>query len=470
MKTNVIKIFALAVTLLTSSFAFAEEVQQEKTDFKWMVGDTIVVKKTTTRYLTGERPSKWVYLVEHAIQQVGGKRFPNGILIRGIYSWLGPDDILLKGAVERPDTLQQTSIEEEKQKAQADLQERAAIVDSLSVEDKKALENYAEIMGGEVIRDTPDTTAIDTVSAVEPQAEVQPLDTLPLGYVYEYPKKEEQKEVPYAFKESSLDKMHRFSIGVRGGVASLMHETDVMGKWNAGFDALLDLQYAYYFGAKPGKKVNPGILVGLSAGWAQSSLKSGVDTAYTVETSDGKIDYAISADNVKENDGQLQLEIPVMFSMLTEKGFFLNVGPKFVLPVFSHYNQNITSPNINAYFEDEGVMVRNEVITGLVQDNQLKTKGKWATSKLNVMVTAELGWEWMLKNGDALGLGVYGNYSVYDLYDNSTDNKSLINVTAPSATGPANVDVLSATDTYTNGLGYFDCGLKLVYHFNFPIH
>ncbi len=427
MKTNKIKLFALVAGLMASSFAFAQE-QQETTNRPWMVGDTIVVKKTTEQYLTGERPSKWVYLVEHAIQQVGGKRFPDGVLIRGIYSWLGQDDIILKGA------------------AQAELEQRAQEVDSLSVADKKALENYAEVVGGNVIGDAPK----DTAATVEQT----------------YEQEEKAAPVAFAFKPTHLDQMHRFSIGIRGGVASLMHDADVMGKWNAGFDALLDLQYAYYFGGKKNQKINPGIMTGVSIGWAQSGLQSGVDTAYTVNTVDGDIDYTITAENVKENDGQLQVEIPLMFTMLTEKGFFLNVGPKVIIPVFSHYKQNIATPNINAYFPTEGVNVSNEVITGLVQENQLKTNGKWNTSKVNVMLTAELGWEWILKNEHSIGLGVYGNYSVYDLYNNTTANKSLINVTAPSA-GPATVDVLSATDTYAKGLGYFDCGLKLVYNFNF---
>ncbi len=445
MKTNKIKLIALVATLLTSSFAFAEE-QQDTTQRQWQVGDTIVVKKTTERYLTGERPSKWVYLVEHSIQQVGGKRFPNGILIRGIYSWLGPDDILLKGA------------------AQAEIEQRAHEVDSLSDAEKQALDNYANLMGGKVIKDEAPQ---DTVVA-EPQEEAPAAKTTPASSdVNPYAVKKETEILPVALalKPTHLDKMHRFSIGARGGVASLMHEADVMGDWKAGFDALLDLQYAYYFGGKKNQKVNPGILTGVSIGWAQSGLQAGVDTTYTVSTVDGNIDYTIKADNVKENDGQLQLEIPVMFTMLTEKGFFMNVGPKVVIPVFSHYKQNITTPDINAYFPTEGVNVSNEVITGLVQDNQLKTKGKWNPSKVNVMLTAELGWEWILPSENSIGLGVFANYSVYDLYKNTTDNKSLINVTPPTA-GPAIVDVLSATDTYANGMGYFDCGLKLVYHFN----
>ncbi|MBQ0076678.1 MAG: hypothetical protein KBS69_06060, partial [Bacteroidales bacterium] len=61
-------------------------------------GDTIVISKSCTKYLTGETPSTWVYYVKHIVEQQGGKRFPNGILIRGIYSWIGPEDLFLAGS------------------------------------------------------------------------------------------------------------------------------------------------------------------------------------------------------------------------------------------------------------------------------------------------------------------------------------------------------------------------------------
>ena len=58
------------------------------------VGDSIMIHKDSLRYLTGERMSTWVYTKPHTIQQVGGKRYPYGILIQGIYSWVYPGSII----------------------------------------------------------------------------------------------------------------------------------------------------------------------------------------------------------------------------------------------------------------------------------------------------------------------------------------------------------------------------------------
>ena len=277
-------------------------------------------------------------------------------------------------------------------------------------------------------------------------------------------------------KDSKTNGFHRFSIGVRAGAASLMHNNEVntMGNWKLGFDALLDLQYAYYFGHRADKKISHGILTGLSVGYSSSPISNAINNDYQITGDDGeKIDYHIEATRVSEQDGQVQIEVPLMYSMLMDNGFFLNIGPKFMMPVFTHYNQTLTDPHVSAYFEDMGVTVKDEVITGYVQDGDLNTKGNWGKTKtkISIMITAELGYEWKLNNGNSLGLGVYANYAPFNTFKNDTENVSLIQVEKPSGSTPAGAaEVLAATDTYTKGMNYFDGGLKLVYHFNFPVY
>lgn len=399
-------------------------------------GDTIIVSKDVEHYLTGEKPSEWVYYVHHIIEQVGGDRFPNGLLLRGIMSWVGKDEVYLSGAEQKDSvaTAKEVSDREEVTRRQQELSDKTqAEQDAIA----KAGEQHGSAELG-----TPESTVPETKS-IEREQEVK--------------RPEEEMQRMY--------QLDRFSIGVRGGAASLMHQTEAIGNWRCGFDAALDLQYAHYWRRDSWKSAY-GILTGVSLGYSRSGLGSGVDTTYNVSAEGHRIDYSISTTDINEKDGQLQVEVPLMFSMVTNKGFFLNVGPRLIVPVYSHYNQTIRDPNIVANFTDMGVKVENEAITGLVSNNQMNTKGRWNASKVNVLLGAELGYEWTLRNKNSLGLGVYGNYSVYTLYNNSTDNKSLISVGLPSAEGAAKVDVLSATDTYAKGMGYFDAGVKVVYHCN----
>ena len=545
---NMLKIAFAAVTLIAIGVSAEEPTTTAKlSDFS--VGDTIVIKRDHRRYLTGELMSKWVYDVEHTIQQVGGKRWPNGILIRGIYSWVGPDDILNKSthpieaeenqAAKREDERKEaeqavviplrpeaeeevvTPVQEEETPVVEPVEEQPVITEPVTEPVQQEEETIIPVVEEPVVEQPVVVEPVEeTPVVVAPVVEEQPVEEQPVEEqpVEEQPVEEQpvvtpvveepivepvqqeekpvvepvQEEVapvvePVQQQEAEpvvirggkeeveeaektrpevIPQCDRFTIGARAGLASLMHDAGKMGKWHAGFDALLDLQYAHYW-KKDAWKAQYGILVGLSAGYSRSHIESAINDKFTETTVDGQIDYTIKADKVKEYDGQIQLEVPVMFSMIHDCGVFFNFGPRFSLPVYAHYNQKISEPDIIAYFPVEDVTVYNAKITGQVTDDQAKTKGKWNASKINVMLGAELGYEFRFANQNTLGIGVYANYSVYTLYTNNTDKASLVTINElPATNKPAVVNVLSATDTYNKKLGYFDVGLKLAYHFN----
>lgn len=451
MKT--IKSILIATTLICASVVStmsAQQVAQPETQptFNVAIGDSVMIDRNCERYLTGERMSLWVYDVVHVVKQLGTKRFPEGVMLDngngGILSWVcqecfGP---LVPKAEKPAETPAETPAEKP-----AEQPAKAPVKTPAETPAETPVETPAEAP-----TETPAETPVETPAEA------------PVETPAETPVEQPAQEPAQAPAKSGYD---RFTIGVRGGAASLLHSV-VKGDWICGGDALLDLQYAHYW-TKENRPVDLGIIVGLGVGYAQSGMKAAVDTAYTVTTTDGDIDYTLKADEVKENDGQIQLEVPLMFSLIHENGLFFNIGPKFMIPVYTPYKQNIKNPDINAYFPTEGVNVSNEVITGLVQDNQLNTKGtdNGTQFKINVMLTAEIGYEWKFQNGNSLGLGAYANYSVFNSFKNQGVNKSLMDVTPPSSTGVANVDILSATSTYAEKLGYFDAGIKLAYHFNF---
>jgi hypothetical protein len=86
-----------------------------------------------------------------------------------------------------------------------------------------------------------------------------------------------------------------------------------------------------------------------------------------------------------------------------------------------------------------------------------------------INASAEIGYEFALKNGDSFGIGVYADYGIYNLYKNNASAQSMINISQIGA-DPLNpaptVEVLPMVSTYVSKLGYFDAGIKLVYNFN----
>ena len=97
MKT--LKTILIAATLISASVVSTLSAQQEtqpaqKHEFKVAIGDSVMIKRECQKYLTGETPSVWVWDKVHTVRQLGTKRFPDGVLLMNIYSWMCEDCLI----------------------------------------------------------------------------------------------------------------------------------------------------------------------------------------------------------------------------------------------------------------------------------------------------------------------------------------------------------------------------------------
>ncbi len=452
MKT--IKSILVVATLICAtavSTMSAQQAEPKQHTWKVAIGDSVMIKPECQKYLTGEKPSTWVYDKVHTVRQLGSKRFPEGVLLMNIYSWICEECLV--------------PVHPREAQPEQPAEEQA---ETTPAEGTPAETTPAE---GEPTETSPAQKPAEETPAVEQK----PAEETPV--VEQKPAEEEKEIVDFdavsaetakgdsiKSKQKFGGKYDRFTIGLRGGASSLMHHAD-KGNWTCGGDVVLDLQYAHYW-TKDGRPVDLGLIVGLGVGYMQSGLKVGNDSTFFTKSG---VDYTVLASNIKETDHQLQLEVPLMFSLISEKGVFFNIGPKFMIPVYSPYKQTVDQNNthITAYFPNEGITVTDETVTGKYTGQQPTTKNG-IQFNVNVMLTAEIGYEWVLKSGNSFGLGAYANYSVFNTFKNTTSTEGLFDLTAPTETSAAILDVQSATKTYADKLGYFDAGLKLAYHFNFP--
>lgn len=435
MKT--IKTILIAAVLIgataVSSLSAQQAAPAQAHSWQVAVGDSVMIKRECQKYLTGETPSAWVWDKVHTVRQLGSKRFPEGILLMNIYSWMCEDCLVPANA---------------KEAAPAPVEEE--IIEEQPVEEPKVEEPIEE------------PAPVEEPIQEQPVEEAAPIEEpAPVVDVVAH---EQAKGDTIKSQQHFRGSYDRFTIGLRGGAASLMHHAQ-KGNWTCGGDVVLDLQYAHYW-TKDGRPVDLGLIVGLGIGYAQSGLNTASDsTAFTKD----KVDYTVVTKDVKETDHQLQLEVPLMFSLIADNGVFFNIGPKFMIPVYTPYNQSINKDetHIAAYVQETGITTVDNPVTGQYNGEQ-PTVENGIQFKLNVMLTAELGYEWILNSGNSLGLGAYANYSVFNLFKNTTSAEGLFNLTAPTDDDKAHVDVQSATKTYADKLGYFDAGIKVAYHFNFP--
>ena len=434
------------------------------------VGDSVMINRDSLRYETGERKLYWVYDQIHEVRQVSSKYHPDGVLMRGIYSWvkagaLSPVNVS-KQAQPTPDPVYSSfditvnygethtwnGVAYDKSGSYTQTFEAVSGGDSIVTLNLTVRPQpiYTSFEDSVIIGETYTWNGIaytDSGSYTQQFLAVNGADsivTLNLS-TYRVPK-------PY--------QVNRFTIGARGGFASSMAKPSTLP---VGGDVLLDLQYAHYW-AKDEDKIRLGLLTGLSVGYMNTQRRQAWDEKYTSHTTDGDVIYHVTADEIHETSHQLQLEVPVMFSMITSKGFFLNAGPRFLLPAYTPYKQVITNGNIVATDVETGVVLENNPVYGVLSAEQEKQKGEGNQQfKLTLTLGVELGYEFKLKSGNSIGLGAFANYGVYSMFSNNPLG-SAIDVQSPSTSGAGVVNVESLTNAYTSKMGHLDAGIKVTYN------
>lgn len=456
-----VKSILIATTLICASVVSGLSAQQAAQpaphEFEVALGDSVMIRRECVEYSTGERPSVWVWDKVHTVRQLGTKKYSDGVLLMNIYSWIC-DTCLIPVNGRSAEAVAEAQA---KQKAEREAWEKAM---------QEGTDPEAAARAAREAAEAEEAAAAEAArkAAEEEAAAAAAKDTV----VAQEPVKADTVKEEEPAQEAVKRPYHRFTIGLRGGASSLLHNS-TKGNWLCGGDVVLDLQYAHYW-AKDGRPVDLGLIVGVGIGYAQSSLKADPTTDTTIVDMDNmNIKYNIRADEVKEHDGQLQLEVPLMFSLIHDNGFFLNVGPKFMLPVFTPYTQTVSrndNTKITAELTDIGVAFENDEIMGRFSEGNYRQQGNDYKNRftINVMLTAELGYEWTLKSGNSLGLGAFANYSVYNSFKNTPSDQLVQLTTQPTGTTEAAFQVNPATQTYAKGLGFFDAGIKLAYHFNFP--
>lgn len=428
-----VAIFATQVPLVhvSAQDAVASETKPvfmyESSGVPMEIGDSVWIHKDSLRYLTGERMSTWVYDVPHTIRQLGTKTKPAGVLLRGIYSWIAQGSLIPANA----------------KKVQAIEAEKQAIIDAENA--RIAAEEAAKRAEAEAIA----------------RAEAAKQAELEAAQYAEY--LEEQDSIARADSIAKLPKpyqVNRLTVGAHGGFASSMAKPS---KVPAGGDVLLDLQYAHYW-AKDTDKIRLGLLAGLSVGYMNTQRRQAWDETYTVATDNGEVEYHVTADEIHEVSHQIQLEVPVMFSMILPCGVFVNAGPRFLLPAYTPYKQTITNGKIVAKDLETGVVIEDNPVYGALTPSQENQKGQGEQQfKLTMTLGAEAGYEFKLKSGNSVGVGAFINYGVYSMFSNQPLG-SAIDVSKPSNTGAGSVNVESLTNAYTEKMGHLDAGVKVTYN------
>lgn len=258
-------------------------------------------------------------------------------------------------------------------------------------------------------------------------------------------------------------------VGARLGMGSMMQKAEeVKSDRTAGFDGSAEGVLTYYFSRKE-ELPQFGFRTGLSLGYRQNSLKTDkIDVSYTEKDALGNsIIYHATAEDVKEVDRQFAVEIPAMFAAYYNR-IFANIGLCMGVPLMSRYKQTMSNPTLSATYEEYGVTISGERVTGIVSSGEDNKKAKLDASSFNMCLSLEAGYTFDFL-GNSLLVGMYADYGLVDNFKGKANNFTEADPsTIDGATNtPTKVVVHSLTDSYVSNVGIFCMGLRAVYTMEF---
>jgi len=253
------------------------------------------------------------------------------------------------------------------------------------------------------------------------------------------------------------------SFGLRGGGNIYMATGDAHAK--LGYGGNFDLAYTHYW-LTPDAEV--GIRTGITIGACNNHFEGTFNRSFVNRDYEGNdIEYTVSSNSVElKVVRQVQFEIPLMLAVRAEN-VFINLGVKYMMPIYDKYEQNMNNITIDAYYRGPDVHVTNRLITGLADENQLRFSGKGCIPKHNILFGTEIGYEWAVTPQDRIGLGLYLDISPWSSFQ-KPDGQYLIDV-APINNPeypPAKVTIQPLYTASVDKLLYCDFGIKFYYGLN----
>lgn len=266
-----------------------------------------------------------------------------------------------------------------------------------------------------------------------------------------------------AFAEADApSKVNILQVGLQGGGTYHFIPSELMIRGDLGATAAFSFEMAHY---KLNANADLGFKTGFSVGFMQSSYNADFVQQYSnVDYYGNQMDYTTSG-LVDFQRQQLFATLPLMFA-LRSKGLVWNIGMRLQLGLSELYKQQLSNPIIKAYYPAYGVELTNELITGIVTDDQLSMSIKRYTIALDAFATTELGYEHSFESNNALGILVYCNVGIWNNLPKPT-YEPIIQVSP--ITNPLDpVPTITINDAQQSLLSYdipLQFGLKLYYSF-----
>ena len=268
----------------------------------------------------------------------------------------------------------------------------------------------------------------------------------------------------HAYKRGSNDLVHVLRVGLAGGGAFNLTPLECAMNGDLGGGGALAFDCAFY---KSFDKVDLGLKTGLDLCYQYSPYRAQFEQRYSnMDYLGNQMDYTISGIvDVKQN--HIYASLPLMFA-LRINGFVCNFGVRLQMPFYQIGKQQLSNPLVLAYYPKYDVTVTNELITGIVADNQLSTPLEFPSISLECLAAMEIGYEHEIRNtNSAIGVLAYFNMGFCNSLPKATDSP-IIQV-APIMDKNNPVPAVTVNNAYNALLTSYipmQFGLKVYYAFH----
>jgi|GEM_PF-3075251 len=261
---------------------------------------------------------------------------------------------------------------------------------------------------------------------------------------------------------SAFGSQFELSLALRPGVQTCLTGSEAKGK--IGIGGTLDARFGWYAPAGY-SSVLVGLQTGVAVGYGTFRVEGTTTDRFTrVDYLGNNIDYTVTGMYTRTSQ-QLTFEVPLLFALRTLGGWYMNIGPKLLLPLTGKNTTNVKDLTIDAYYSQYDVHVINRLVTGKgpVAPFTL-SENKSLLPQFTLLVSLETGYEWELSAG-RLGIGVYADVAPWSSYKRS--EKPFVAVGAISDPSYPVADVqVNTPDGQMSQCLFLNCGFRIHYVFN----
>ena len=252
-------------------------------------------------------------------------------------------------------------------------------------------------------------------------------------------------------------------IGLAGGATYLLTPSNNIADSRWGGGGMLTYDCTFY---KALDALEIGLRTGVDVGYLYTQNDMHFENQFnTIDYLGNTIEYTTSGhmDIVRQ---QLHATVPLMFAMRTQ-GFIWNLGFRLQATVYANIAQQLSEPMIQAHYPAYNVTIFNELITGVVDDNQLHMSTEYLSPTFACFAGTEIGYEYQINRKNSIGAIAYMNVGFWDMLSKS-ENGPIISVDPISnSENPVPIVQVHAADPWVSEADIpLQFGVKIFFSFN----